>query len=327
MTANTTNFEYWMHWQVFLCAIWILLAMFVASVLILKYDASYKLRGREADSDGQMDDCLYADESWRPCLKEIHPASLLIFRVVAFCLMASLLSINIILDGADMFYFYTQWTFTLVTVYFGLGSVLSMYGCYLTLKKGGNDADRFKVDTERGSYVPPVRGCNGSMAANSNHGERNTREKAGIWGHIFQVMFQTSAGAVMLTDCVFWFIIFPFLTVRDYSLNFFMVSMHSINAVLLLIDTSVNCMRFPWYRIAYFMLWTSVYVIFQWVIHASVSLWWPYPFLDLSSSWAPLWYLFVGLLHIPCYALFSFIIKAKHYFFARWFPQSYQCSK
>lgn len=106
MTADTTNFEYWMHWQVLLCAIWILLAMFLASVLILKYDASYKLRGQEADSD--RDDCLYADESWRPCLKEIRPASLLIFRVVAFCLMASLLSMNIILDGADMFYFYTQ---------------------------------------------------------------------------------------------------------------------------------------------------------------------------------------------------------------------------
>jgi hypothetical protein len=31
---------------------------------------------------------------------------------------------------------------------------------------------------------------------------------------------QTNAGAVMLTDCVFWFIIFPFLTIRDYDLNF-----------------------------------------------------------------------------------------------------------
>lgn len=29
----------------------------------------------------------------------------------------------------------------------------------------------------------------------------------------------------MLTDCVFWFIIFPFLTEKDYSLNF--VSKHT----------------------------------------------------------------------------------------------------
>jgi hypothetical protein len=28
----------------------------------------------------------------------------------------------------------------------------------------------------------------------------------------------------MLTDCVFWFIIFPFLTIKDYNLNFVSIS-------------------------------------------------------------------------------------------------------
>jgi hypothetical protein len=28
-----------------------------------------------------------------------------------------------------------------------------------------------------------------------------------------------NAGAVLLTDCVFWFIIVPFLEIHDYSLN------------------------------------------------------------------------------------------------------------
>ena len=30
---------------------------------------------------------------------------------------------------------------------------------------------------------------------------------------------QMNAGAVLLTDCVFWFIIVPFLEIHDYSLN------------------------------------------------------------------------------------------------------------
>lgn len=34
------------------------------------------------------------------------------------------------------------------------------------------------------------------------------------------VLKQINAGAVMLTDCVYWLIIFPFLTLRDYDLNF-----------------------------------------------------------------------------------------------------------
>jgi hypothetical protein len=29
-----------------------------------------------------------------------------------------------------------------------------------------------------------------------------------------------TAGAVMLTDSIYWIIIFPFLTMRDYSLDF-----------------------------------------------------------------------------------------------------------
>lgn len=31
---------------------------------------------------------------------------------------------------------------------------------------------------------------------------------------------QMNAGAVMLTDCVYWIVIFPFLTIKDYNLNF-----------------------------------------------------------------------------------------------------------
>jgi hypothetical protein len=33
------------------------------------------------------------------------------------------------------------------------------------------------------------------------------------------------AGAVVLTDCVFWFIIYPFLSAKDFSLDF--VSIHT----------------------------------------------------------------------------------------------------
>lgn len=80
------------------------------------------------------------------------------------------------------------------------------------------------------------------------------------------------------------------------------VSMHSINAVFLLGDVflnglvslytlfvrwffhllNVNCdwwdlfvffQRFPFFRIAYFILLTGIFVIFQWIIHACVSMW------------------------------------------------------
>ncbi|XP_031501194.1 uncharacterized protein LOC116264889 [Nymphaea colorata] len=328
MTAETTNLQYWMQWQVFLCAEWILLALFLASLMILKFDVSNKVRRQGEDPTQQADASWYADESWKPCLREIHPAILLLYRVVAFCLMVTVLVADITLEGSDMFYFYTQWTFTLLTIYFGLGSLFSMYGCRISLNKSGSDnAGCLKVDDESGSSVCLANGRSQNATATNKNTERHVHEKARRWGYILQIVFQTSAGAVVLTDCVYWLIIFPFLTEEDYNLNFLMVTMHSINVVLLFIDTWLNRMRFLWCHIAYFILWTCIYVIFQWILHACTSSGWPYPFLDLSSQWAPLWYLFVGLMHIPCYAVFALMIKARHFFLSRWFPQSYECYK
>lgn len=101
--------------------------------------------------------------------------------------------------------------------------------------------------------------------------------------------------------------------------------MHSLNAVFLLGDTTLNCLRFPWFRIAYFVVWTGIFVISQWIIHACTSIWWPYPFLDLSLSRAPLWYALVGLLHIPCYSIFGLIVEMKVYLLSKWLPESCQC--
>lgn len=125
----------------------------------------------------------------------------------------------------------------------------------------------------------------------------------------------------MLTDCVFWFIIFPFLTVKDYSVNFILIGMHSVNAVFLLGEASLNSMRFPWFRIAYFFLWTALYVVFQWIVHASTPIWWPYPFLDLSANLAPLWYFAVAFMQLPCYVIFRLLMNLKHSLLSKHFPE------
>lgn len=49
-----------------------------------------------------------------------------------------------------------------------------------------------------------------------------------VFGNVFK---QMNAGAVMLTDCIYWLIIFPFLTLRDYDFNF--VSRNLLKIVIL----------------------------------------------------------------------------------------------
>ncbi|KAG5520892.1 hypothetical protein RHGRI_033453 [Rhododendron griersonianum] len=214
-----------------------------------------------------------------------------------------------------------------------LASLFSIHGCRQCCHEaGGARVDQVALDAERGTYVALSLEENANKPSMSkslhpglnSHEEYLAQKTAGIWGYIFQIIYQICAGAVVLTDCVFWFIIFPFLTSDDYSLDFIDATFHSLNAVLLLGDVILNCLRFPFFRITYFIQWTSIYVIFQWIVHACVSMWWPYPFLDLSTPYAPIWYLAVGLLHLPCYGAFALIVRLKNYWLSRAFPDAIQ---
>ncbi|KAL9227458.1 hypothetical protein vseg_003143 [Gypsophila vaccaria] len=336
-SSDTSTSSYWLNWRVLLCSILVLISMGFASFLISKFEGPRNLNSNNSNdnnnnnhnnrNDNDNDDVgvLYADEVWKPCLKGMHPGWLLAFRVCAFFVLLILLIVNVIVDGGSIFYYYTQWTFTLVTIYFGLGSVISMYGCYEYHNEvSGERVHNERFDSERGAI--PIAAKTGLSSRDLVvHGRRT----AGFWGYILQIIFQMNAGAVMLTDMVFWFILVPFLstTTKNYDLNFFMINMHTVNLLFLLGDTALNCLHFPWFRIAYFILWTSFFVIFQWVLHACISIWWPYPFLDLSSPLAPLWYLVVAIMHIPCYGIFFLIIKLKHVVLSRYYPHSYQCPR
>ncbi|KAL3642345.1 hypothetical protein CASFOL_013160 [Castilleja foliolosa] len=222
-TADTTTSSYWLNWRVLLCTIWILMSMIFASIFISKHECGRSPDLSPESRQQQESECvLYEDEVWKPCLKSIHPAWLLGYRVFAFVVLLLMLILNVVVDGGDIFFFYTQWTFTLVTIYFAFGSVLSIRGC---IRYNQRNTDDF-LDTEARSR----------KGMDNNH----ERENAGFLAYAFQIIFQMNAGAVMLTDTVFWFILVPFLVIKAYKLNFLIVNMHSINAVFLIGETALN---------------------------------------------------------------------------------------
>ncbi|GMH28015.1 hypothetical protein Nepgr_029858 [Nepenthes gracilis] len=308
-SEEIVGLEYWLKWQVPVCAL-IIVIPFVISLI------SIKRRKSTADP-------LNNNDLWLPCWRKLNPIWLLIYRALAFLCMAWLLYEMIAFAGFLAFYFYTQWTFALVMVYFAVGTIISAQGYlrYLQLTIEVGEKDKFlnseseeRKTTATVSFMARDKGING-LQKHDNWDESS--ERTGLLGRFMHIIYQISAGAVMLTDLVFWCILVPLLAGKEFEVTLLIGSIHSMNAVFLLIDSVLNSVPFEWFGFTYFVLWSALYVIFQWVLHACCLTWWPYPFLELSTSLAPLWYLGLALIHIPCYGLYILIMKAKAYIFSR----------
>ncbi|KAL6968695.1 hypothetical protein U1Q18_034492 [Sarracenia purpurea var. burkii] len=269
---------------------------------------------------------------WTSCWRGLHPVWLLGLRLASFLVMSGFLAWDILYYDDSIFIYYTEWTFTLVIVYFAIGSIVSAHGCMIYYSKtplceNGQTEVLLGRDVEESFSASAVtfrvKQISSTIKLQSHYNQEAIQQRAGFWGYLMQTAFQTCAGAVILTDLIFWCVILPFLSGAHLQLNLLMGCMHILNAVFLLLDTAVNSLPFPWFRLAYFVLWSCCYVIFQWIIHACGYSMWPYPFLELSLPFAPFWYFCLAVVHIPCYGLYSLLVRAKNSIFPRLFPQAF----
>ncbi|KFK33685.1 hypothetical protein AALP_AA5G046500 [Arabis alpina] len=285
-----TSFDYWFNWRVFLCALWVLTPMIVALFVIWKYEDSTVVETQLQNGNGNNDtgfseeDVLCIDDTWKPCFKQIHPGWLLGFRVLGFCFLLTSNIVRLAFRGWRIYYYYTQWTFTLIAIYFGMGTLFSIYGCFQHKKRLA--AEQVGNDAENGFRSPLI---NGENMVSVEKKKTSDSKMLRSCVHLFQIIFQMSAGAAVLTDSIYWTVIFPFLSLQDYEMSFMTVNLHTSNLVLLVCDTALNRLRFPLFRFSYFILLTGSFVIFQWILHVFISVGWPYPFLDLSYEMAPVW--------------------------------------
>ncbi|KAK9723692.1 hypothetical protein RND81_05G018300 [Saponaria officinalis] len=295
--------DYWLKWHVPVCGLIMIIPALVALKLINSSSSS--------SSSSSLNDL------WVPCWRNLSPRWLLLYRASAFVTMAFLLYQMVLFAGLFAFYFYTQWTFALVMLYFALGTIISARGCFMS-------SDKMQTaSTEKDNLLR-----NGLQANTHNNNNLpktinvcEADQGAGFLGSAFLIVYQMSAGASILTDLVFWCILMPMMSGKEFELTLVIGCIHSLNAVFLIIDSLLNALPFRWFGFNYFIIWTVTYAIFQWVLHACGFTWWPYPFLELATPWAPLWYLAIALIHIPCYGLYILIVKAKNAIFSKLFPR------
>ncbi|CAB4271843.1 unnamed protein product [Prunus armeniaca] len=279
---------YWLQWQVLVCA----LIVTVPAVIALKFVKKAKQQP------------LNSVDLWSTCWRSLDPLWLLFYRALVFLCMAKMLYDMVSQYGLFTLVFYTQWTFALVMLYFALGTIISAHGCWVG----------------RSTYREEQ--SKGRVKSKSHQARNEISQRAGFFGNLMQIMYQICAGAVMLTDIVFWCLILPFLTSIEFELTLLIGAIHAVNAVFLIGDTALNRLPFPKLGFAYFALFGFLYILFQWLLHAFGVKWWPYPFLELNTPWAPLWYFGLAVWHIPCFWIYSLIVKAKISILPSLFPRA-----
>ncbi|PWA64980.1 hypothetical protein CTI12_AA339430 [Artemisia annua] len=205
--TDSTSLSYWLSWEFFVCLLSVFTSVIVGSFLIWKYEGSDNTERAWSLFDG---------EAWMPCVKGLSPVWLLAFRIIASCLLLAASIADVVTHGANLFYYYTQWTLILTVIYFLFGSLLSACGCFW--KENTHNAHIKDLDEEKGIYAPLK--YTGTEEVVNQQGEYYFSETRALWGYIFQIVFQVTAGAVMLTDGIYWLVIFPFLTIVDYEMGF-----------------------------------------------------------------------------------------------------------
>ncbi|KAL3030120.1 hypothetical protein AAZX31_03G202900 [Glycine max] len=265
---------------------------------------------------------------WTSCWRGLHPFCLLCIRFLSFVIMLLFLLWDVLKYDSSIFFYYTEWTFILVTIYFALGTIVSAYGCWRFFNKpvihNGAKAEFLRRDVEETISTNLIT----SNKLESRYVEEDFQQRAGFWGFVMQTIYQIEliTSFNRLTNIVFWVwgVVVPLLQISHLRLSPLMSCMHALNAFFLLLDTALNNLPFPWFRVSYFVLWSCGYVIFQWVIHAFGFKWWPYPFLELNNKWAPIWYLCLAVIHAPCHmACIIWIVRAKNTILPRLFPRAF----
>lgn len=240
---------------------------------------------------------------WKTCHSSIPYGWLLGLRIVAFLYCLSILIYDIVLWGPFVFEYYTQWSFTLLIIYFGIAIGSSIK----EIVRYRNSYPSPSTDTLLSGYPEVDEENESGVAVLSASSYYQSSEEAGMDGYILQILYQIALGAAFLTDLVYWTCIFPTYSFVDVI----EISMHAVNLVFLLGELALNNMTFHWFRGAYFIIWTAVFIFFTWIIHALGEREWQYSFLDVSANLAPLWYFLLCVVHLAAYAFVCLIIYLK----------------
>lgn len=320
------------HWPFAVCIAFVSCFTIAAVLLLRKYEGA-KVSGPRRDEvadDPSVVGILPAGylsraELWSACGGALNPNWLLLFRALCLAYLLPVLIFNVLHKNLTVFFFYTEWTFTLLIVYFALAfrqSLLHYLESRSVVTSPESAArllnDDLEASSNGGGIHKTVDDDCGSAPSLPFARGREMQEGAGVDAYVTQCVFQAVLPAAILTDFVYWGLLVPLFLPFNFHHSFIDINMHAVNLVLLTLEFCLNSLRFPWFRISYLILWSSAYCFLQWGLHiAGFTRFWPYPFMNVDTPYAPAWYFSIIVFHGICYAICLLLALGKHSIWSR----------
>ncbi|GMF18411.1 unnamed protein product [Phytophthora lilii] len=145
--------------------------------------------------------------------------------------------------------------------------------------------------------------------------KRVLRDNGLHWVHL-ELLLDVCLAASLLICVVVWTVLYPYAVKTGHPeriLNGVSYCQHGVNVLLLQIDFFASRHLVSRDALPLVMGWPALYAVFAWIVHGTVAKgFWPYPFLQLDTPWAPFWYGGLLAAHILALMLVMMLSKIKH---------------
>jgi hypothetical protein len=198
--------------------------------------------------------------------------------------------------------FYTSWNFVLQGAYF--------FGAAWRSRRQLQS----RLDERTASYTALVDGEDGT--GSPLVGRKRVMRESGLHWIDLELLLDVCLAASLLISVVVWTVLYPYAVRTGHPekiLNGVSYCQHGVNVLLLQIDFFATRHLVSRDALPLIMGWPSVYAVFAWIVHGTVAKgFWPYPFLDLDTPWAPFWYGGLLAAHVLALLLMLILSKVKH---------------
>ncbi|KAG7389980.1 hypothetical protein PHYBOEH_007177 [Phytophthora boehmeriae] len=199
--------------------------------------------------------------------------------------------------------FYTSWNFILQGVYF---AAAARYSGQKLQREVGERTAQYTALMD-GDYD----GIDSPLAT-----RRRVARSSGLQWINLELLLDVCLAASLLISVVVWTVLYPYAVKIGHPeavLNSVSYCQHGANVVLLQLDFFATGHQVSRDALPLIMTWPSLYTIFAWIVHGTIAKgFWPYPFLELNTPWAPVWYGGLLIAHVSALMLMMLLSRVKH---------------